>query len=115
MAAEPLAEVAEPMLDRIRGITDEELLMSGRDRFVMKAGEHKLLYAPIDGKGWPIDKRVARHVATLTTLLQVHNMLHPDRAILIEGVPAYAEIIEKGAGAFFHDPATAPKNRVFYD
>ena len=33
-----LAEVAEPMLDRIRGITDEELLMSGRDRFVMKAG-----------------------------------------------------------------------------
>ena len=89
--------------------------MSGRDRFVMKAGEHKLLYAPIDGKGWPIDKRVARHVTTLTTLLQVHNMLHPDRAILVEGVPAYAEIIEKGAGAFFHDPATAPKNRVFYD
>ncbi len=45
-AASYLIEVAEPMLDRIRGITDEELLMSGKDRFVMKAGEHKLLYAP---------------------------------------------------------------------
>ena len=110
-----LAEVAEPMLDRIRGITDEELLMSGRDRFVMKAGEHKLLYAPIDEKGWPADKRIARHVTTVMTLLQVHNMLHPDRAILVEGIPSYAEMIEKGVGAFLHDPSAAPKGRVFYD
>ena len=81
----------------------------------MKAGEHKLLYAPIDEKGWPIDKRVARHVTTLMTLLQVHNMLHPDQTILVEGIPSYAEMIEKGVGAFFRDPSAAPKNRLFFD
>lgn len=110
-----LFEVAEPMLDRIRGITDEELLMSGKDRFVMIAGEHKLLYAPIDEEGWPIDKRVARHLTTTMTLIQVNNMLHPDQAILMEGMPSYSEVIEKGSGAFFHDPSAAPEGRVYYD
>ncbi len=114
-AASYLFEVAEPLLDRIRGITDEELLMSGKDRFVMEAGKHGLLYAPIDESGWPIDKRVARHVATVTTLVGVHNMIHPDQAILMEGIPTYTELMEKGAGTYLHDPSAAPAERVYYD
>lgn len=110
-----LIEVAEPMLDRIRGITDEELLMSGKDRFVMKAGEHKLLYAPIDEEGWPFDKRIARHVTTTTTLVQVNNIMHPDQAILMEGIPSYQDIIDNGTGYYLHDPATALKEFIFYD
>ena len=110
-----LAEVAEPMLDRIRGITDEELLMSGKDRFVMKAGEHKLLYAPIDENGWPVHKRTARHVTTLMTILQVHNMLSPDKTVILEGIPTYAEMMNKGLGPFFADPGASPAERVFYD
>lgn len=110
-----LMEVAEPMLDRIRGITDEELLMSGRDRFVMKAGDHKLLYAPIDEKGWPIDKRVARHVTAALNIIQVNNMLNPDQEVLIEGMPSYEEILAKGIGAFYHDPSKAAPNQLYYD
>ncbi|HSK68552.1 MAG TPA: succinylglutamate desuccinylase [Candidatus Limnocylindria bacterium] len=114
-AASYLVEVAEPMLDRIRGITDEELLMSGKDRFVMQAGARGLLYAPIDEDGWPFDKRVARHVATVTTLLQVHNMVHPDKAVVLEGIPAYADILANGTGNYLHDPSAAPQGRVFFD
>lgn len=110
-----LIEVAEPMLDRIRGITDEELLMSGKDRFVMRAGDNGLLYAPIDENGWPIDKRVARHVTTVMTLVEVNNMIHPDQMVIIEGMPSYTEIMEQGIGAFFHDPVAAPSGRVYYD
>ena len=110
-----LFEVAVPMLDRIRGITDEELLMSGKDRFVMKAGEHKLLYAPIDEEGWPFDKRIARHVTTTTTLLQVHNMMHPDQTILIEGIPSYQDIIANGTGYYLHNPAAASQEFIYYD
>ncbi len=47
----------------------------------MKAGEHKLLYAPIDENGWQVHKRTARHVTTLMTILQVHNMLSPDKTV----------------------------------
>ncbi len=110
-----LFEVAEPMLDRIRGITDEELLMSGKDRFVIKAGEHKLLYAPIDENGWPIDKRIARHVTTTVTLIQVNNMMHPDQTILLEGIPSYDDILANGTGAYLHDPSKVPAERVYFD
>jgi predicted deacylase len=110
-----LCEVAEPMLDRIRGITDEELLMSGKDRFVMKAGEHHLLYSPIDENGWPAKKRVARHVQTMLTLLEVNNMVHPEQTILVEGVPGYKEIMEKDLGFLFHDPSKVPADKVYYD
>ena len=110
-----LAEVAEPMLDRIRGITDEELLMSGKDRFVMKAGEHKLLYAPMDEKGWPIDIRVARHVTTFMTMLQVLAQMDPSKALILEGIPNYNTLVEKGIGSYFRNPEEAPKDRVYYD
>ncbi len=110
-----LAEVAEPMLDRIRGITDEELLMSGRDRFVMKAGEHKLLYAPIDEKGWPIEIRVGRHVTTFMTMLQVLAQMDPSKALVLENVPDYATMVQGGLGPYFHNPENAGEGRVFYD
>lgn len=114
-AAPYLVEVAEPMLDRIRGITDEELLMSGKDRFVMMAGDRKLLYAPIDENGWPIEKRVARHVAVATKIIEVNNSVNPDQTILIEGIPTYEEIMENGLAPYYHNPETAPAERVYYD
>lgn len=110
-----LAEVAEPMLDRIRGVTDEELLMSGRDRFVMKAGEHKLLYAPIDESGWPIDIRVGRHVTTFMTALEVFNQTDPTKSVVISGMPSYQEMVDKGLGVYFKDPKSVPSDRVFMD
>ena len=98
-AASMLVEVAEPMLDRIRGITDEELLMSGKDRFVMKAGEHGLLYAPIDENGWPITKRIARHVETATTIIEgVHSVLERTPPELLGDI-AQNGIIMTGGGS----------------
>lgn len=114
-AASYLVEVAEPMLDRIRGITDEELLMSGKDRFVMMAGDRKLLYAPIDENGWPIEKRVARHIAVATKIIEVNNTVNPDQVITIEGIPTYEEIMANGLAPYYHNPATAPAERVYYD
>lgn len=110
-----LVEVAEPMLDRIRGITDEELLMSGKDRFVMEAGKAGLLYAPIDENGWPIDKRVARHVTTALRLIESNNAMNPDQMIQIEGMPGYEELLEKGVGHYLTDPQTVDAERVYYE
>lgn len=108
-------EVAEPMLDRIRGITDEKLLMEGRDDFVVKAGEHKLLYAPMDDQGWPIDVRVGRHLSALLQTIDSYNMTAPDKPMMLSGVPRYAEVVEKGTGAFLQNPSAASADRVYYD
>ncbi len=109
-----LVEVAEPMLDRIRGITDEKLLMEGKDIFVIKAGEHGLLYAPMDENGWPIEKRVARHVATTAKLIEMYTMMHPDQAVVVEGLPAYEDLLVD-IGCYYHNPYAADPSRVYYD
>ena len=113
-AASFLVEVAEPMLDRIRGVTDEKLLMEGKDIFVIKAGEHGLLYAPMDENGWPIEKRVARHVATTTRLIEMYSMMHPDQEILFEGIPTYQELLNN-LGAYYRNPANVDSSRVYFD
>ena len=66
-AASLLLEAPEPFLDATRGRTDRELLLTGQDEFVVKAGQHGLLFEKIDDKGWPIDVRVGRHTSTLFT------------------------------------------------
>ncbi|HOK84378.1 MAG TPA: succinylglutamate desuccinylase [Pseudothermotoga sp.] len=108
-----LYESPEPFLDRVRGITDEKLLLTGKDPFVMKAGQFGLLYEKIDENGWPIDVRVGRHVSTFLTTLEMWNEFYPDLTIDVEGVPRYKEVITKGVGYYFRNPSEVPKNRVF--
>lgn len=110
-----LFESPEPFIDRVRGITDEALLLTGKDEFVMTAGKHGLLYEKIDETGWPIEKRVGRHTSTTLEIAQSWSDFKPDLPIVISGVPRYAEVIANGVGHYFHDPASAERGRVFYD
>lgn len=110
-----LVEAPEPFLDRVRGITDEHLLLTGKDPFVMKAGEYGLLYEKIDEEGWPIEVRVGRHCSTVLQLVQIYSDMNPDKAITISQVPRYAEVIEKGVGHYLYDPSSVSPDRVVYE
>jgi len=110
-----LVEAPEPFLDRVRGITDEHLLLTGKDPFVMKAGEYGLLYEKIDEEGWPIEVRVGRHCSTVLQLIQIYSEMNPDKAITISQVPRYAEVIEKGVGHYLYDPSSVSPDRVVYE
>lgn len=110
-----LLESPEPFLDRVRGVTDEALLLTGKDPFVVIAGEHKLLYSPIDEKGWPIDVRVGRHTSTVLSIADMWSDMNPDKPIRITSVPRYADIIKNGIGHYFLDPEKTPKDKVFYN
>ncbi|MGB4705246.1 MAG: succinylglutamate desuccinylase [Candidatus Saccharicenans sp.] len=110
-----LLETPEPFLDATRGKTDQELLLSGRDEFVMKAGKHGLLFEKIDENGWPIDVRVGRHLSSIIQILRVWTELHPEKPIVMTGVPRYSEVIEKGTGFYLKNPSEAPVDRVFYE
>jgi len=110
-----LFESPEPFLDATRGRTDAKLLLEGKDDFVVRAGKRGLLFEKIDAKGWPIDVRVGRHCSTLIQVLAVWSLDHADRAVLMTNVPKYAEIVQKGVGAFLHDPAKADPKKVHYE
>jgi hypothetical protein len=107
-----LFEAPEPFLDATRGRTTREQLLTGVDEFVMKAGEHGLLFERIDESGWPIDVRVGRHTSTVLQTMESWTVLHPDRPLSCRGVPRYAEVIEKGLGHWLHDPSEAAPERV---
>ncbi len=107
-----LFETPEPFLDATRGRTTTEQLLTGIDEFVVKAGEHGLLFERIDGSGWPIDVRVGRHTSTVLQTMQSWTELNPDRPLSCRGVPRYAEVIEKGLGHWLRDPAQATPGRM---
>ena len=110
-----LFEAPEPFLDATRGITGREQLLEGKDEFVVKAGEHGLLFAPIDENGWPIDVRVGRHTSAILQTMESWNEDHPDREIICTNVPRYAEVIENGTGHYLKDPSAAKPGNVVYE
>ena len=57
-----------------------------------------------DENGWPLEKRVARHLATIKEIINAYNELHPDAPIEVEGIPAYKDVIARGLGAFLRPP-----------
>jgi hypothetical protein len=110
-----LFESPEPFLDATRGRTDAKLLLEGKDEFVMRAGQHGLLFEKIDEKGWPIAVRVGRHCSTILQVLDVWSGDHAEKAVILKNVPKYAEVIAKGVGAFLSDPSKADKKRVYFE
>lgn len=110
-----LLEAPEPFLDATRGITSEKQLLEGKDEFVVKAGEHGLLFAPIDENGWPIAVRVGRHTSTILQIFESWNEYYPDKIILCDNVPRYAEVIEKGVGFYLKNPDEADQHLVVFE
>lgn len=107
-----LFEAPEPFLDATRGRTTREQLLTGVDEFVIKAGEHGLLFEHVDESGWPIDVRVGRHTSTVLQTMEAWTELNPDRPLSCRGVPRYAEVIAEGLGHWLHDPSEAAPGRL---
>jgi hypothetical protein len=110
-----LVEAPEPFLDAIRGRTTRELLLTGKDEFIVKAGKHGLLHEKIDAKGWPIGVRVGRHASTIAGIMESWNGSHPDRPFECLYLPKYAEILAKGTGFYLKDPAKAAPNHLAFE
>lgn len=95
-----LFEVSNPAQGRMRGKSSEELILTGKDKFYVNAARRGQLYVPYDEDGYPLDLRVARHIATFEELLSSWNILKPEKTIEIEGIPGYQDLLEKGLGAY---------------
>jgi hypothetical protein len=107
-----LFEAPEPFLDATRGRTTREQLLTGKDEFVVKAGEAGLLFERMDEDGWPVEVRVGRHTSTVLMTMENWTELNPDRPLRCRGVPRYDEVIERGVGHWLKDPSTAAPDRV---
>jgi len=110
-----LFEAPEPFLDATRGRTNADVLLTGKDEFVVQAGKKGLLFEAIDEHGWPIAKRVGRHTSSIAQTLETWSEDHPDRAVKVRDIPRYADVVARGVGAYLRNPASVAASRVAYE
>ena len=95
-----LMETANPAQGRLRGATNEQLVLTGKDAMYERAAKLNRLFVPYDAKGQPIDLRVARHVTAINEFLSVMSRKMPQQAVVLTKVPSYSEMTKKGIGTY---------------
>jgi predicted deacylase len=108
-----LLEAPIPFLDQPTGPKTTQLLLDGKDPFLLSLAREKKLFVPYDESGWPMEKRVGQHASVSLEIMRQYSRKNPARAIVIENVPRYAELVRDGVGHYFRDPRKAdPKDIV---
>ena len=96
-----LLETANPIQGRLRGRTDTQLLLTGRDKMYLQAAELGELHVPYDSLGITVEERVGRHLAAVTKIMEIFTRYNPQSAVVIGNIPTYQEIMAKGIGEYF--------------
>ena len=95
-----LMETANPAQGRLRGATNEQLVLTGKDRMYERAAKLNRLFVPFDEIGHPIDLRVARHVTAINEFLLVLSAKQPQQAVIVQRIPAFSDMVKKGIGSY---------------
>ncbi len=102
-----LMETGNPSQGRLRGRTDERLVLTGEDKAYVKAAALGRLFIPYEGNQL-IAYRVARHVTAIRVFVENLEMVRPGKGVTLEGIPQYEEILKQGVEAFLKP---VPKKR----
>lgn len=92
-----LFETANPGQGRLRGRTDAAQILTGQDPCYLAAqdipGMNKV---PVDSTGLPLELRVGRHLEALRETLAALEMVDPELAVAVSGLPTLEELRERG-------------------
>ena len=95
-----LMETPNASQGRLRGRTDEALVLTGKDPWYVKAQKLGRLFVPYDGNGHPVEERVGRHLAGIAEFAMAFGREFPERPLVIDGIPSYEDLLQSGLGAF---------------
>ncbi len=95
-----LLETPNASHGRLKGRPSASLVVDGRDPYYEKAAKLGRLYVPFGPEGIPLKNRVARHLAGVAAVLRSLGETRPDKAVVIEGLPAPSEVEGRGIGTF---------------
>jgi hypothetical protein len=99
-----LMETSNPSMGRLREKTNVELVLKGYSNNYRQAKESGALrIAYREDTGEPIEHRVGRDIMGFIELINSYNMSFPEKSIVVENLPDYATIIEKGVGEYLHN------------
>lgn len=108
-----LLEAPFPFLDQPTGPKTVDLLLNGRDPFLLSLARQNKLFVPYDESGWPVDRRVGQHCSMTLEIINQYSIKNADRAIRLSNVPRYADVVKNGVGFYYHDPEKARPGTVY--
>lgn len=95
-----LMETSNPIQGRLRGITNEQLILNGEDQFYQTAAQLGTVRITYRLEGEPLSLRVARHLQGFRRLVESYNEQFPEQTVLLEHIPEYADVLSHGVGKF---------------
>lgn len=95
-----LSEVPNASQGALRGVTNADLVVEGKDDFYVNAASLGRLVVPYDENGHSIHSRVSKKLGIVKALTEAFTELDPDRAIVLEGVPTPDEVVDNGVGYY---------------
>ena len=110
-----LLEAPLPFLDQPTGPKTVDLLLDGKDPFLLSLSKKKKLFVPYDETGWPMEKRVGQHCSVILEIIRQFSRKFPDKAIKLRNVPRYADVVKNGVGHYYRDPDKAEKTNVYFN
>ena len=102
-----LFETTNPAQGRLRGVTNEALIVEGKDDMYLAAQKLGRLFVPFGPEGEPLKKRVARHLSTTQAVFDAYATEMPERPLVVGAMPSYKEVLDKGIGHYLQAPKTA--------
>lgn len=99
-----LLETANPAMGRLRGPTNADLAVLGKDEQYVKAAAIGAVNVPFDENGISIERRIARDLAAIGAIVDAFNLLNPERAIVVGGWPDPHVLMEDGLGKYLASP-----------
>mgnify|MGYP001038561220 CR=1 FL=1 len=109
-----LVEAPLPFLDQPTGPKTVDLLLDGKDPFLLSLSKKGKLFVPYDKTGWPMEKRVGQHCSIALELMRQFSRRSPDKVIKIRNVPRYSEVVKNGIGHYYHNPEEDKEN-IYYN
>ncbi|MCL2093715.1 MAG: succinylglutamate desuccinylase [Treponema sp.] len=95
-----LPETTNPAQGRLRGRTDEALVLTGKDKFYVRAQALGRLFVPYDESGHPLEDRVGRHLTTIEEFALFLGWEYPEQSMVIRDIPQHSSLLQRGIGAY---------------
>jgi hypothetical protein len=95
-----LMETSNPIQGRLRGKTDEDLIVNGQDKNYYTAAQLGFIRIAYELSGEPLSLRVARHIQGFKALTNSFMENFSEKKIKIDNLPSYEEIINSGVGNY---------------
>jgi len=95
-----LMETSNPIQGRLRGKTNSNLIISGKDDQYERAVKTKSFRISYELSGEPLSLRVGRHIQGIKTILESYNEYSADKKIEFENIPSYNDLVKDGVNAY---------------